>query len=54
MLVIVICRIEWEDDDTWHSGLESLPLSSSEEYLTRECDSDVDSDDDYAPRLCVR
>lgn len=52
-------RIEWEDEsednESWHSSMASLPLSSSEEDETKEFDSNDDSsDNEYSPRLCVR
>ncbi|XP_028296957.1 uncharacterized protein LOC114458764 [Gouania willdenowi] len=46
--------IDW-DDSTWYPDKESESLSSSEEDVTREVDSDDDSEEStYKPRICVR
>ena len=48
--------IEWEDEDqTWNPDMSTQAVSSSEEDVTKEVDSDDDSDDlDFRPRICIR
>lgn len=50
------CSVDW-DDDTWEAEThEGVPLTSSEEDLTLEVNSedDEDSDEEYVHPVCVR
>ncbi|XP_062379106.1 uncharacterized protein LOC134067711 isoform X2 [Sardina pilchardus] len=47
--------IDW-DDETWNPDKEAESVSSLEEDVTKEVDTDSDDsdDDDYVPRVCLR